>query len=113
MILRQFAPIKCESGQDPLTHGRTNTQERYPERFAQAALGHTSKAVHQAYAKRAKVICPSLEDYEAKIVPMPPQICTLGHLGPGWPDLGIGQPTRRSSAIFRVVIASAARGPCS
>ena len=40
----------------------------YPERFAQAALGHSSKAVHQAYAKGAKVICPSLEEYEKKIV---------------------------------------------
>jgi len=36
----------------------------YPERFAQDALGHNSKAVHRAYAKRAKVIVPSLEDYE-------------------------------------------------
>jgi len=25
----------------------------YPERFAQEALGHNSKAVHRAYAKRA------------------------------------------------------------
>ena len=40
----------------------------YPERFAQAALGHSSKAVHQAYAKGAKVICPSLEQYEDKVV---------------------------------------------
>ena len=36
----------------------------YPERFAQAALGHNSKAVHRAYAKRALVKIPSLEDYE-------------------------------------------------
>lgn len=43
----------------------------YPERFAQAALGHSSKAVHQAYAKGAKVICPSLEEYEKKVIPMP------------------------------------------
>ena len=43
----------------------------YPERFAQAALGHSSKAVHQAYAKGAKVICPSLEEYEKKVAPMP------------------------------------------
>jgi len=32
-----------------------------PERFAQAALGHSSKAVHYAYAKHAVVICPSLD----------------------------------------------------
>ena len=43
----------------------------YPERYAQAALGHSSKAVHQAYAKGAKVICPSLEEYENKVIPLP------------------------------------------
>jgi integrase len=36
----------------------------YPERFAQEALGHNSKAVHRAYARKAKVILPSLENYE-------------------------------------------------
>jgi integrase len=41
----------------------------YPERFAQAALGHASKAIHAAYAKRAKVVCPSLEEYENKLIP--------------------------------------------
>ena len=35
-----------------------------PERFAQAALGHNSKAIHRAYAKKAVIIAPSLEDYE-------------------------------------------------
>ena len=35
-----------------------------PERFAQEALGHNSKAVHRAYARKAKVIVPSLEEYE-------------------------------------------------
>ncbi len=38
----------------------------YPERFAQEALGHNSKAVHRSYAKRAKVKLPSLEEYENK-----------------------------------------------
>jgi hypothetical protein len=38
----------------------------YPERFAQEALGHNSKAVHRAYAKRALMKIPSLEDYERK-----------------------------------------------
>jgi len=42
----------------------------YPERFAQLALGHSSKAVHRAYAKKALVTLPSLEEYERKIVPM-------------------------------------------
>jgi hypothetical protein len=36
----------------------------YPERFAQDALGHNSKAVHRAYAKKAQIKIPSLEDYE-------------------------------------------------
>ncbi len=38
-----------------------------PERFAQEALGHNSKAVHRAYAKRAQMRIPSLEDYEKKM----------------------------------------------
>ena len=38
----------------------------YPERFAQQALGHNSKAVTRAYAKRALVKIPSLEDYEKR-----------------------------------------------
>jgi integrase len=36
----------------------------YPERFAQEALGHNSQAVHRAYAKRAQVTLPSLQQYE-------------------------------------------------
>lgn len=36
----------------------------YPERFAQEALGHNSKAVHRAYARQAQVTLPSLEQYE-------------------------------------------------
>jgi len=43
----------------------------YPERFAQQALGHNSKAVHRAYARKAQVKLPSLEEYENKIVQMP------------------------------------------
>jgi integrase len=38
----------------------------YPERFAQEALGHNSKAVHRAYAKRALMKIPSLEEYEQR-----------------------------------------------
>ena len=38
----------------------------YPERFAQEALGHNSKAVHRAYAKRALMKIPSLEDFELR-----------------------------------------------
>jgi integrase len=36
----------------------------YPERFAQESLGHNSKAVHRAYARKAQVLLPALEDYE-------------------------------------------------
>jgi integrase len=48
----------------------------YPERFAQEALGHNSKAVHRAYARHAKVVLPSLESFEKPaagptIVPFP------------------------------------------
>jgi integrase len=39
----------------------------YPERFAQAALGHNSQAVHRAYAKKAHVLIPTLDEYERKM----------------------------------------------
>ena len=47
----------------------------YPERFAQMALGHNSKAWARAYSKRAQVVIPPLEDFERaqnerKIVPL-------------------------------------------
>jgi integrase len=38
-----------------------------PERFAQEALGHNSKAVHRAYAKKAQMRIPSLEEYERRM----------------------------------------------
>jgi len=38
----------------------------YPERFAMENLGHKSKAIHRAYAKKALVLLPSLEDFEKK-----------------------------------------------
>jgi integrase len=44
----------------------------YPERFAMENLGHNSKAIHRAYAKRALVKIPSLEEYEKKIIPSLP-----------------------------------------
>jgi hypothetical protein len=40
----------------------------YPERFAREALAHNRKAVHRAYAKRALMKIPSLEDYEQRAV---------------------------------------------
>jgi integrase len=52
----------------------------YPQRFAQEALGHTSRAVHEAYAKGSEVVCPALDEYEAsterKIVAMTPHRCS-------------------------------------
>ncbi len=46
----------------------------YPERYAQLALGHGSKAVARAYARKADVCLPSLQEFEemqaAKIIPM-------------------------------------------
>ena len=38
----------------------------YPERFAMENLGHGSNAVAHAYAKKAHVMLPSLEEYERK-----------------------------------------------
>ena len=42
-----------------------------PERFAMQALGHNSKAVHRAYARKAVVRIPALEEFENKIVQLP------------------------------------------
>ncbi len=33
-----------------------------PQRWAQAALGHNSKAVHDAYARKALVVCPPIDE---------------------------------------------------
>jgi len=44
----------------------------YPARWAENALGHNSRAIHEAYARGAEAVCPSLEDYEKKIIPLPP-----------------------------------------
>jgi integrase len=63
----------------------------YPERFAQMALGHNSKAVHRAYARKAQVTLPPLEEYERKIVPLHPGSTTL--LAPDGPE----QPARVSN----------------
>jgi integrase len=38
----------------------------YPERFAQEALGHQSKAVHRAYSRKAQFTLPALEDFEKR-----------------------------------------------
>jgi hypothetical protein len=46
-------------------------KQRHPQRWAQNSLGHGSRAVHEAYASGAFAICPPLEEYERKIVPLP------------------------------------------
>lgn len=38
----------------------------YPARFAQEALGHNSRAVHEAYARGSEIVVPSLESWEAQ-----------------------------------------------
>jgi len=38
----------------------------YPERWAQAALGHNSKAMAQYYSKGAELVLPSLETWKAE-----------------------------------------------
>jgi integrase len=47
----------------------------YPERFAQEALGHSSRAVHESYASGATPVLPPLEEYEKMfretVVPLP------------------------------------------
>ena len=53
---------KNESHQQPAIN--LQIARAYPERFAQEALGHNSKAVHRAYAKNAQMKLPSLEEYE-------------------------------------------------
>ena len=47
-------------------------QSGYPQRYAQAALGHASAAVHAAYSRHAVITNPPLEEYETnKVVPFP------------------------------------------
>jgi integrase len=49
----------------------------YPERAAQEALGHNSKAVHRAYAKRAHVLIPAMDEYERKMAEAVPVILPM------------------------------------
>lgn len=64
----------------------------YPERPAQEALGHNSKAVHRAYARNAQVMVPSLEEFEKrsekKVIPFP-----LTRTAPPNPLMQGGRPT--------------------
>ena len=69
----------------------------YPERFAQEALGHASKAVHRTYAKNNSVKIPPLEDYErlhhqGNVIPLEFKPTTsLGTL----PEKAAGNPASR------------------
>lgn len=54
----------------------------YPERHAQNALGHNSRAVHAAYSKGGIAVCPSLEEFEATASPV--------DLAPKWENLRVG-----------------------
>ena len=58
--------VKSQTLRIRLTKAERAKIAGYPERFAQEALGHNSKAVHRAYAKRALVKIPSLQDYEER-----------------------------------------------
>ena len=46
--------------------GERATTVGFPPRLAQEAVGHNSKAVLRAYAKRALMKLPSLEEYEER-----------------------------------------------
>lgn len=49
----------------------------YPERWAQNALGHNSRAVHQAYAKGGEASFHSLDFYEANAKPLAGKVIPL------------------------------------
>ena len=49
----------------------------YPERYAREALGHQSAAIHRAYAKKARVELPPLEDYEKRRREFTPKVISL------------------------------------
>lgn len=48
----------------PEWSGHLGGVQRWRSSVAWGALGHNSKAVHHAYAKRAEVTMPSLDDWE-------------------------------------------------
>lgn len=75
--------LPAESGASPLPPQTRwhDLSRRDPERFAQEAIGHDSKAVHRAYSRKAKVKLPSLENYEKQaaagnVIPFQPALAT-------------------------------------
>ncbi len=68
----------------------------YPERLAQEALGHNSKAVHRAYARHAEVTLPALEEYERKATGR--KVVPVRFNGPGSSAPAATEATTPSSA---------------
>jgi integrase len=69
----------------------------YPERFAQQALGHNSKAVHNAYSKHAEVTVPSLDDWEKQWKKNPqgmekPKVVAVDFNQPAQPETALTTP---------------------
>ena len=78
----------------------------FPERFAQQALGHNSKAVHRAYSKRAEVTVPSLDDWEKqwkkdpRAVQQPKVVAVDFQAQPPTPEQSQVQAPGRNAASF-------------
>ena len=77
----------------------------YPQRFAQEALGHNSKAVHHAYSKHAEVTVPSLDDWEKEWKKNPqtvaqPKVVSVNFQSPQSPAVTTGdaQPSALAQA---------------
>ncbi len=52
-------------------HGQNGPRYALPRRIRPGGLGRNSKAVHRAYAKRALMKLPSLQEYEEKAAIQP------------------------------------------
>src|SRR5205814_1821939 len=64
----------------------------YPQRFAQEALGHNSRAVHEAYAKGALVILPALDQYE-QIQRLKSTLCPFREVSPNHLPAAVALPS--------------------
>lgn len=81
-----YVSMSCRKSEEA---DASESASEFPERFAQEALGHNSKAVHRAYARRAQVKLHSLESCErqaaeGRIIQLPPlssEMHTNGHRG--------------------------------
>ena len=68
----------------------------FPMRFAQEALGHNSKAVHAAYASKAEVKVPSLDQWEQE---MNAKVVTMDFAKQGIHDRQTGMEPPASAAL--------------